>query len=191
MGFLTRQNIVQMGFRDVGDSVFLSDKASYYNCKNISIGSHVRVDDFSILSAGEGQIVIGNYVHIAAYTSLIGAGKIVFNDFSGTSSRVSIYSSNDDYSGEKLTNPMVPAEFSGVVHADVIVGRHVIIGTGSVVLPGVKLEDGAAVGAMSLVAKDCEPFGFYFGAPARKISDRKRDILALEQKMISQYKLHG
>lgn len=190
MGFLARDKIEEMGFAHVGDKVFLSDKASYYNCKKISIGNNVRVDDFCILSAGEGGIHIGNYVHIAAYTSLIGAGKIKFGDFSGTSSRVSIYSSNDDYSGEKLTNPMVPSEFSGVVHADVEVGRHVIIGTGSVVLPGVTLEEGSAVGAMSLIAKNCASFGFYFGNPARKISDRKRDLLKLEEQIVSQRKLH-
>jgi galactoside O-acetyltransferase len=134
-----------------------------------------------VLSAGKGGIEVGSYIHIAVYTSLIGAGKIVLRDFSNISSRVAIYSSNDDYSGNSMTNPMVPDEFTNVNHADVIIGRHVIIGSGSVILPGVNLKEGAAIGALSLVAKDCEAYGIYSGVPARKIKERARDLLKLEQ----------
>src|SRR5690606_408256 len=118
MGILTRGQIEEMEFAKVGDNVFLSDKASYYNCKNIIIGDNVRIDDFCVISAGAGGIEIGSCVHIASHCSLVGAGKIIFNDFSGISSRVSIYSSSDDYSGSCMTNPTVPLLFRNVVHAD-------------------------------------------------------------------------
>ena len=81
MAFLTEDQIKAMGFLRVGKNCLLSDKASYYNCKNIKIGNNVRIDDFCVLSAGIGGIEIGNYIHIAVYSSLIGAGKIVLNDF--------------------------------------------------------------------------------------------------------------
>ena len=170
-----------MGFAYVGVNPRLSDRASYYNCANITIGDNVRVDDFCVLSAGAGGIEIGSYIHIAVYSSLIGAGRIALHDFSNISSRVAIYSSNDDYSGMSMTNPMVPHEFTNVSHDNVVIGRHVIIGTGSVVLPGVTLEDGVAVGALSLVAKDCKQFGVYAGVPARRMKERKRNLLELEQ----------
>lgn len=105
----------------------ISDKASIYGASRIKIGSNVRIDDFCVLSAGEGGIDIGNYVHIAVFALLIGAGKITVSDFAGVSSRVSIYSSNDDYTGKFLTNPMVPAEYTNVTHADVTLAKHVII----------------------------------------------------------------
>ena len=54
MGQLTREQIAQMGFASVGDEVFLFDKASFYNCQNIRLGSRVRIDDFCVLAAGEG-----------------------------------------------------------------------------------------------------------------------------------------
>lgn len=181
MGFLSREQIDAMGFARVGKNVYLSDKASYYNCANIVIGDNVRIDDFCVLSAGVGGIEIGNYIHIAVYTSLIGAGKISLHDFSNISSRVAIYSSNDDYSGASMTNPMVPEELTNVRHADVIIGRHVIIGAGSVVLPGVILEEGAAIGALSLASRNCRAFGIYSGTPAKKIKDRKRDLLEAEK----------
>ncbi|MFP1454295.1 acyltransferase [Escherichia coli] len=95
----------------------------------------MRIDDFCVFSAGKGGIYIGNYIHIAVYSSLIGSEKIVLSDYSNISSRVSIYSSNDDYSGRFMSNPMIPAEFTNVTHAPVIIGKHVIIGSGSIVLP--------------------------------------------------------
>ena len=183
MAFLSKEQIESMGFKSVGENALLSDKASYYNCKNISIGSNVRIDDFVVLSAGVDGIEIGNYIHIAVFSSLIGAGKIILKDFCNISSKVSIYSSNDDYSGEFMTNPMIPIEFTNVTHGAVSIGKHVIVGSGSVILPNVILEDGVAVGALSLVTKDCGAFGVYIGTPAKREKERKRDLLELEKKL--------
>lgn len=184
MGILTCEQIQDLGFAHVGENCRLSDKASYYNCKHIRIGNNVRIDDFCVLSAGVGGICIGDYIHIAVFSSLIGAARISLGDFSNISSRVSIYSSNDDYSGASMTNPMVPEAFTNVTHADVNIERHVIIGSGSVVLPGVTLEDGVAIGALSLVNKKCQAFSIYSGVPAKKIKERKRDFLELERKFL-------
>jgi galactoside O-acetyltransferase len=188
MTWLSAEKIEQLGFASVGENVFLSSKASFYNCKNISIGNNVRIDDFCVLSAGEGGIVIGDYAHIAFFTSLIGMGKIMVADFATLSTRVAIYSSNDDYSGQFMTNPMIPSEFTNVQHGDVKIGRHVIIGTGSIVLPAVILEDGVVVGALSLIRVNCEAFSVYCGVPAKKISERKKDLLELEKLFLSKEK---
>lgn len=185
MAFLTEQQLTAMGFAALGSNVLISDKASIYGAGRIKFGNNVRIDDFCVLSAGEGGIEIGNYVHIAVFALLIGAGKIIISDFAGVSSRVSIYSSNDDYSGRFLTNPMVPAEYTNVTHADVTLGKHVIIGSGTVVLPGVTLHEGAAVGSLSMITKDCEAFGVYIGAPAKKIKNRSKELLKVEDKLIS------
>lgn len=189
MAFYSIEELQSLGLARFGEDVRISSKASIYNPGRISIGSHVRIDDFCVLSAGEGGIEIGDYVHIAVYCSLIGAGKIMLSDFCNLSSRVSIYSSNDDYSGEHLTNPTVPVQFTGVTHTDVVLGNHVIIGSGSVVLPGICLDDGVAVGALSLVTKNCQKFGIYGGVPARRIGERKRDLLELETQLRQQPRL--
>lgn len=185
MAFLSKDQIESMGFKSIGENVLLSDKASYYNCKNIAIGNNTRIDDFTVLSAGEGGIEIGQYVHIAIGVSVIGSGKILIKDFAGLSSRVSVYSSNDDYSGEFMTNPTVPDSFTNVSHGVVIIGRHVIVGSGSVILPNVTLEDGVAIGALSLVTKSCSEFGVYIGTPAKKIKERSRNLLSLESQLMN------
>ncbi len=185
MAQLTREEIERMGFAAVGANVSISDRASFYNCAGVSIGNHVRIDDFCVLSAGVGGINIGDHVHVAVYSLLIGSGRITLSDFCNISSRVAIYSSSDDYSGATMTNPTVPREYTGVVHADVFFGKHVIVGSGSVILPGLILEEGVAVGALSLVNRDCRAFGIYAGNPAQWVKERKRDLLELEQRFMS------
>lgn len=181
MAFLQQTDLKRMGFRHVGEDVRISERAAIYGASRISIGDHSRIDDFCVLSAGEDGIEIGRNVHIAVFCSLIGAAKITMDDFSGLSSRVAIYSSNDDYSGEYLTNPAVPTEFTGVTSAPVRLDRHVIVGAGTVVLPGVTAGVGAAIGAQSLVIRDCDEFTMYGGVPAKPIRKRSRRLLELER----------
>ena len=188
MAYLSKKELYALGFNNFGENVKISSLASIYGAERISIGSHVRIDDFCIISAGDNGIFIGSYVHIAAYSSLIGKEKIELNDFSGLSARVSIYSSSDDYSGKYMTNPTVPDEYTGVHHIPVSLGRHVIIGAGTIILPGTTIEEGVAVGALSVVKGRCREFGIYSGIPAKRISERKRNLLDLESKFTSSRK---
>lgn len=181
MAFISREILNQMGFKSLGYNVLISDKASFFNVENISIGSHVRVDDYCVLSAGEGGIDIGSYIHIAVYTSLIGRGKIILRDYVNLSSRVSIYSSNDDYSGEYMTNPMVPEHLTNVRHEDVILNEHVIVGAGTVILPGSVLSRGVAIGALSLVNSQIPEFQIHAGIPLKFIKERSKRINAIEK----------
>ncbi|MDD5722597.1 MAG: acyltransferase [Syntrophales bacterium] len=179
--FYPEQELRKIGFAFIGKDIKISRKASIYNPQQLHIGDNSRIDDFCILSPGTGGIVIGKHVHIACYTSLIGKGKIIIEDFVNLSSKVGVYSSSDDYSGAYMTNPTIPSEYTHVMHSDVTIGRHVIIGAGSVVLPGVVIGEGAAVGALSLVVKDCRPFTIYGGVPAKELRERKRGILHYEK----------
>jgi maltose O-acetyltransferase len=60
---------------------------------------------------------------------------------------------------------------------DVIIGSRVWIGYRAVILPGVKIGDGAVVGAGAVVTKDVEAFAIVAGNPARKIGERNRDLI--------------
>ena len=183
MAFLARAQLEAMGFAGLGEDVLISDAARIYNAAQITIGSHVRIDDFCILSAGSGGIHIGKHIHISCFTSLIGKESIRLGDFASLSTRVSVFSSSDDYSGEFMANPTVPERFRRVQHGAVSISRHAIIGSGSIILPGVTVGEGASAGAMTLIAHDLDAFAMYVGIPARKTGERKRDLLALEKKL--------
>lgn len=179
------EELHRLGLGGVGVGVKLSRKASLYGAARITLGDHARIDDFCVLSAGTGGIVLGRHVHVAVFCSLIGQGRMELGDYAGLSSRVTIYSSSDDYSGEFMSNPTVPAEFTNVVSAPVTLGRHVIVGAGAVILPGCTLHEGCGVGTLSLIRSDCEAFGMYFGTPARRIGTRSRNIIELGDRLES------
>lgn len=180
LSFYSTIELEALGFRHLGKNVRISSNASIHGASRISIESNSRIDDFCVLSAGAGGIFIGRNVHLAVMSSMIGKGKIKINDFCNISSRVSIYSSNDDYSGDYMTNPTVPEQYTNVDHRDVELGRHVIVGSGSVILPGVKIGEGSAIGALSLVTKAIEPFSIYAGVPLKKIKSRNRRLIDME-----------
>ena len=69
MGFLSKYELLSIGFKEIGDNVLISDKASIYSPELMSIGSNVRIDDFCILS---GNIVLHNYIHISAFSVIYG-----------------------------------------------------------------------------------------------------------------------
>ncbi|HEY1193481.1 acyltransferase [Flavobacterium sp.] len=177
MAFLGQEDLQKLGLKKLGTNVLISDKASIYNPQNISIGDNVRIDDFCIISAGEKGIEIGSYVHIACYVSLIGNELIKINDFVGISSRTSVYSSSDDYSGNYLTGPTIPNEFKNVDNRPVFFESHSIIGASCVILPGVTIEEGVAVGALSLVSKNLNSWSIYIGSPLRFVKKREKKML--------------
>ena len=177
--FYSADELNELGFKIIGQNVFISRKASIYSADKISIGDNVRIDDFCILS---GKITIGDYIHIAAYTALYGGSKgILVQDFANISSKVSIYSISDDYSGETMTNPMIPDKFKNIKNEKVIIERYVIIGSGCVVLPGIVLKEGSSFGAMTLINRSSEPWSINAGIPYTKIKNRSKELLKLEE----------
>jgi dTDP-4-amino-4,6-dideoxy-D-glucose acyltransferase len=188
MSFYTEKELNEIGFRYIGKGVKISRKASIYNPERISVDDFSRIDDFCVLSAGENGIQIGKFVHIAVFCSIIGNGKITLSDFSGISSRVSIYSSNDDYSGAYLTNPTVAEEYKNVTSGPVFLGKHVIVGAGSIILPNVHLEEGVSIASLSLVNKNCKSFKIYGGIPIKIIKNRDTNLLELENQFIQSQK---
>lgn len=173
--YYTEEELLSLGLKSVGKDVRLSRKASLYGIGNISIGDHVRIDDFCILS---GNITIGNYVHVNPFTGIYaGAAGVTLDDFANLSSRITIYAVSDDYSGEYMTSPLLPSEVTNIKTAPVYVGKHVIIGTSSCILSGVSIGEGCAVGAMSLVKSSLEEWGIYAGIPCRRIKDRSKNLL--------------
>jgi len=170
--FYTKEELNKIGFKSIGENVLISDRSSIYGAYNIEIGSNVRIDDFCIISAGEGGIKIGNYVHIACYAHLIGSGRIIVEDHAQISGKVSIYSSSDDFSGDYLVGPTVPKEFTNVKSLTVHLKKYVVLGCNTVVLPGVTIEEGTAIGALSLVSKSLPGYRIYGGNPLRLIKER-------------------
>ena len=178
--FYSKEELKKIGFKSLGKEVYISKKTSIYGADKISIGSHVRIDDFCILS---GNIEIGNYVHIGAYVALYGKEGIKINDFCGCSARCTIYSATDDFSGEYMVSPMVPEELTNVTGGIVTLEKFVQLGANTVVMPNLTIGEGTSVGAMSFVNKSLDKWGIYVGIPCEKLKDRKRNIENLSKNL--------
>ena len=181
MAFYEENELKKIGFKKIGKNVQISRLASIYTPENIEIGNNVRIDDFCFLIV---NIKLGNYIHIGSYTALYGKYGIEMEDFSGLSSRCLLFTASDDYSGNSLTNPMIPAEYKKINSGKIKVGKHSIVGAGTIILPNIVIEEGVSVGANSLVTKSLKAWGIYFGNPVKLLRERSKNLLKLEQEFL-------
>jgi galactoside O-acetyltransferase len=82
-----------------------------------------------------------------------------------------------------MAGAMAPAEFRNVQSAPVVFQKHALVGAGSIILPGVTVGTGAAIGAMSLVKQSVAEFTIVAGNPLRTIGERSRHLLELEARL--------
>lgn len=173
--FYTDAELQTIGFKHIGTNVKISKKASIYKPELMSIGNNVRIEDFCVLN---GDITIGDNVFIAVYCLLDGHCGITLEEDVTFAAKVSVHSGTDDYSGESLVGAYVPVSYrKNHINASVFIAKHVIIGDSSVILPGVTLAEGTAVGALSFVKETTQPWGIYAGIPAKRIRERSKNLL--------------
>lgn len=176
-----RNQAYALPFRKIGEDVIIWEHAKVVAPERISIGDSVIIDDFVFVGS---DVVLGSFIHIASHTSIGGRGALVMEDFAGLSGGVRVYTGNEDYLGGSLTNPSVPAPYRVPVSAPVHIKKHAIVGANAVILPGVTIGEGAVVGALSLVTRDCKPWTINVGTPAKAIKERPRErIMELEAQL--------
>lgn len=186
-GFFTEIDLCNSGFKKLGQNIQIDKTCTIFGLENIEIGDNVRIDAYtSIIAAKGGSLRLGSHIHIGAYCLLSARGGVVLEDFSGLSQGVRIYSCTDDYSGQYLTNSTVPEKYTGVISGPVELGRHVIIGSGTVILPKVTIGEGCSVGALSLVTKSLGEWGVYFGTPVKRLKDRSKNLLIKESAFLNE-----
>jgi len=185
VGYFNEEDLKNEGFKSLGENVRISRNCTIIGTHNISIGDNVRIDEYSSIIASEtGYVRLGSFIHIAGYCLLSGGSGVVLEDFTGLSHGVHIYSRTDDYSGNHLTNPTVPKKYLCLSEGEVKLKRHVIVGSGSVILPKVTIGEGCSIGALSLVTKDIDEWGVYFGCPVKRLKNRSKRLLDLEKELI-------
>ena len=172
--FYSPEELRELGIKRYGQHVLISRKASLYQPEKLSLGDQVRIDDFCILS---GDITLGSYIHISAYTAIYGSLGVVMEDYSGLSPRVTLFSAMDDFGGDYLINPMVDKRYTLVSGGCIHIRRYVQVGAGSIVFPGTEIAEGSVVGAMSLVNRSLPGWGIYAGIPVRFLKERQKGLL--------------
>ena len=176
--FLSSEELTLLGFKSCGENVKISRFAQFYGKEYMELGSNIRIDDFSILSASCATFKCGDNVHIAAGVYVYGQGGLTIEDHVNLSAGVKIYTITDDFGGNFLVGAMESLG-RNVISVPLTISRHVVVGANSVILPGAILSEGVAIGACSMVKSVCDPWSIYVGTPARKLRDRGKELLSL------------
>lgn len=175
MPYLSNEELKSLGFKSLGREVKISSFAAIYNCQDISIGDFSRIDDFCVIS---GKVTIGKRCHITPQCLVAGGTPgITIEDYATLAYGVKIFSQSDDYSGESMTNSLIPKKYKNEIFKSVHLGKYSIIGAGAIILPGANISEGVSVGAMSLVTKPTTAWKIYAGCPAKIIKDRSKKLL--------------
>jgi len=131
------------------------------------IGRHARIQNISFINYhrdGFGNFDVGDKVFIGAETMVDIAGKVIIGSDTTIAERVIILThTNVGYDDHPLKG-IFPDKYEQVT-----IGDGVFIGTGALIMPGVKIGDGSVVGAMSLVLKDVMAGVVVAGVPAKII----------------------
>ena len=162
----------------IGQDVIISKWTRIRRPQLCQVGDKCIIDDFCYISCG---LVLGRFSHISANCTFLGGrGTVKLGDFVNIAPGCRIIVASHDYRHGGLNGPQIPSEYKGQSTVEnVRLGDHVLIGANSVILPGVELPEGVAIGALSLVTKAAyEPWTLYAGVPAREIGPRyKKAIL--------------
>lgn len=153
--------------------------------QNVEItGSHVAIDKGFYCTT---NAVIGSYVHISPYVTIIGGKDAYFTakGFNNIMAGARIVCGSDRFDSSGLFGAMIPKEFKGTqIIEPVIMEEFSNIGTNAIVLPNSRLRRGVLLTAGSLLMGDTEEWGVYKGNPAvlvKKINGDK--IIELAKKL--------
>lgn len=183
----SHEELIAMGFAYVGKNVKVFKNTVLVNCQNIYLGDGCQIDDFVHIIASQ-PVRIGKRVHIACFTSIAGGGEVTIEDYCGLSAGCRLISGTEDFLGGGMTNPCVPEKYRKVIRSFVNIKKHAILGTNTVVYPGVTINEGVATGSGALINHDLDAWGVYMGSPARRIKERPREvILHFEKELVAEY----
>lgn len=151
----------------------------------LSLGHGVRInsnrksnpiggDNRTIIDLGnQGELTIGNHSGLSNVT-IISHDRVTIGDYVKIGGSVKIYDTDFHHLNHKLravANSDIPK--TTPIHIE----NHCFIGAHSIILKGVKLGQGAIIGAGSVVTKNVPAFEVWAGNPAKFI--KKLDITEL------------
>lgn len=174
-GFKIRYYYYKMMLKKIGKNVLIDVGVFINGTKNISIGEFTWIDTGVKLEGTLGEIKIGKRVHIAPYAILAAREPIIVEDYVGIGASAKIYSNSErPFGGKRMSGPMIPEKYKAYYSEKIVIEKDSCVGTGSILLPGAYISEGAVVGANTVVKKKIEPYDIVAGLPPRIIGKREK-----------------
>ena len=139
-----------------------------------SLGDHISIDMCVYCSV---KLYLGNWVHIAPLTSIIGGEKssLTIGNFAGISTGAKIICGSEDFVHSLLG--FMPEEFKTNVYGNNVIKDFAWVGGGAIVLPDIVMAEGSVLGAGAVLTHDTEPWMVYVGNPAKAVKMRDKDLI--------------
>jgi putative colanic acid biosynthesis acetyltransferase WcaF len=141
-------------------------KSNFLRALGSKIGKNITYYPGIKLSPGN-KLILGNGVDLAWGVLITTSGGVEIGDRTLVGYNTQIFSANH-------VIPDAPGQifYAGHVKKRVVIANDVWIGAGCIILPGVKIGEGAVVAAGSVVTKDVEAYTIVGGTPAKLIKKR-------------------
>lgn len=183
--YLNEDDLRKLGIKRVGSNVLVSEHATIVGLSNVTLGSNIRIDSHVVILSRRGTLTVGDNVHIEPASSIVAHHGVSIGNYCTLSHGVRLFTASADYSGESFHNVFPDGRFQNPRVGAIDIRDHVIIGSNSVVMPGLTLGEGAAIGALSFVRTSLEKWGIYAGNPLRRLGDRSTQIREIARQIES------
>jgi acetyltransferase-like isoleucine patch superfamily enzyme len=154
-------------FDRFGTHCVLGKRVRFWGPVRLFLGSYSGFFDDAIVS-GVGEIHIGDRTTVGHNSVLVSRERIQIGDDCMLAAFCYVLDVDHEFA-----DPKRPIPEQGLRIKPVIIGNDVWVGTGSVILRGVTIGDGAVIAANSVVTKDVPAYTVVGGIPARVLSDRR------------------
>lgn len=126
------------------------------------LGDCSVIEDYAIINNAVGDIVIGNYTRIGFTNTLI--GPVTIGDKVNIAQNVVISGLNHNF--EDIDKPIAEQD---ITTKQITIEDNVWIGANSSILPGVRIGKHVVIGAGSVVTRDIPSYSVAVGNPARVV----------------------
>ncbi len=124
------------------------------------MGNYSVIEDYAVINNAVGDILIGNHARIGLGNTII--GPVSIGDKVNLAQNIVISALNHNY--EDVEKSIAD---QGINIQTVIIENDVWIGANSIILAGVHIGKHVVIGAGSVVTKDIPPYSVALGNPAR------------------------
>lgn len=192
LGYFLRRKCYHRMFRSVGSGLIIGRGVSIRHPGKISLGNRVAVDDYALLDASGlesegifihdevivsrncmvqskiGSTTIGSRTEVGVNTIISSISKVEVGKFGLIGPHCLI--GGGHYKTDRTGIPMMDMGWSS--RGPLVIGDDVWLGTGVVVLDGVRIGAGCVVGAGAVVTRDLPDYAVAMGVPAKIVRYR-------------------
>lgn len=155
-------------FKSIGENVVFEKGVLVIHPENVSIGNNVYIGHNTILKGYyKNMMDIGDDTWIGPGCFFHSAGGLKIGKNIGIGPGVQIITSA--HKSDQLDIPVLNAD---IIFKEVVIEDWSDLGTGSIILPGVTVGEGAIVGAGAVVTKDVPSYVISVGNPAKVLRIR-------------------